>query len=95
MSHELHSDAGSVYSLQSGNGRESRTPTVYDYPEVREDRIVSALSGKDPFLVDFDEGDKMNPLNWSMAKRWYLTFLGGMLVLNACVLASSAVIDKS
>ncbi|KAJ7487470.1 MFS general substrate transporter [Mycena galericulata] len=38
----------------------------------------------DPYLIDsFEEGDPANPKNWSKAKRWYLTALSGMLVLNA------------
>ncbi|KAF7347942.1 putative mfs-multidrug-resistance transporter [Mycena venus] len=31
----------------------------------------------------FNEGDPANPKNWSNARRWYLTALAGMLVLNA------------
>ncbi|KAJ7119914.1 MFS general substrate transporter [Mycena crocata] len=42
------------------------------------------------YLVDtFDEGDPANPKNWSRARRWYLTILAGILVLNA-TFASSA-----
>lgn len=53
-----------------------------------------ALSGEpekdaDPFLVSFSEGDSDNPRNWSSAKRWYLTAIAGLLVLNA-TFASSA-----
>ncbi|VDC02267.1 unnamed protein product [Peniophora sp. CBMAI 1063] len=84
---ELRPDAQSVHSVHSTD-RESRTPTVYDGPEKKEveggGAVPVSADGKDPFLVDaFDEGDPMNPLNWSMTKRWYLTFLAGMLVLNA------------
>ncbi|KAL5535339.1 hypothetical protein ACEPAF_3433 [Sanghuangporus sanghuang] len=44
---------------------------------------------KDPYLVEFDPDDPLDPKNWSRAYRWYLTILGGMLVLNA-TFASSA-----
>ncbi|KIK50280.1 hypothetical protein GYMLUDRAFT_51297 [Collybiopsis luxurians FD-317 M1] len=44
---------------------------------------------RDKYLVTFDLGDVENPQNWSTLKRWYLTLLGGMLVLNA-TFASSA-----
>ncbi|KII83705.1 hypothetical protein PLICRDRAFT_58175 [Plicaturopsis crispa FD-325 SS-3] len=43
----------------------------------------------DPYQVTFDENDPENPKSWSRAKRWYLTGLGGMFVLNA-TFASSA-----
>ena len=74
-------DTHSVHTVPEK--RESRTPTIYDGPEeTAGDKVADG--GKDPYLVDsFDDGDKLNPLNWSMARRWYLTFLGGMLVLNA------------
>ena len=84
MSREPQSDAQSVHSTV----RESRTPTIYDGDNKKDVEggvaiPVSADGEKDPYLVDFEEGDKMNPLNWSVARRWYLTFLSGMLVLNA------------
>ncbi|EJD04165.1 MFS general substrate transporter [Fomitiporia mediterranea MF3/22] len=44
---------------------------------------------KDPYLVEFDPDDPLNPHNWSRVYRWYLTGLGGILVLNA-TFASSA-----
>ncbi|KAL4070839.1 major facilitator superfamily domain-containing protein [Scleroderma citrinum] len=43
----------------------------------------------DPFLVRFEDNDPRNPKNWSSAKRWYLTMISGLLVLNA-TFASSA-----
>ncbi|KIM75357.1 hypothetical protein PILCRDRAFT_827257 [Piloderma croceum F 1598] len=43
----------------------------------------------DPFLVQFEENDPANPMNWPVLKKWYITFLGGILVLNA-TFASSA-----
>ncbi|KAE9393585.1 MFS general substrate transporter [Gymnopus androsaceus JB14] len=53
--------------------------------------IASAeiLSEKDKYLVAFDVDDPKNPLNWSKARRWYLTMFASLLVLNA-TLASSA-----
>ncbi|KAJ7071146.1 major facilitator superfamily domain-containing protein [Mycena amicta] len=47
---------------------------------------------KDPFLIDsFEEGDTTNPKNWSRLRRWYLTALAGLLVLNACVASASGI----
>ncbi|KIY50587.1 MFS general substrate transporter, partial [Fistulina hepatica ATCC 64428] len=37
----------------------------------------------DHFLVLFDDADPENPQNWSVLRKWYLTILGGLLVLNA------------
>lgn len=94
-SESLQFDAQSVLSVHSTGGRESHTPTLYGGPSQNAigDGVASADGGKDPYLVDFTEGDMMNPLNWSMAKRWYLTFLGGMLVLNACVLLAPYIFE--
>ncbi|KDQ11582.1 hypothetical protein BOTBODRAFT_189769 [Botryobasidium botryosum FD-172 SS1] len=41
------------------------------------------------FRVASGAEDTENPLNWGRAKRWYLTFAGGLLTLNA-TFASSA-----
>ncbi|KAH8102515.1 MFS general substrate transporter [Cristinia sonorae] len=42
----------------------------------------------DPFEVQFDPDDPENPHNWSRRKRWYLTGLSGLLVLNATFASS-------
>ncbi|KAJ3883287.1 MFS general substrate transporter [Lentinula edodes] len=44
---------------------------------------------EDKYLVTFDIDDPKNPQNWSDARRWYLTFLAGMLVLNATFSSSA------
>ncbi|KAJ7932520.1 major facilitator superfamily domain-containing protein [Mycena leptocephala] len=63
-----------------------RSSTVHD-PEA-----ITANLGEppefdnktDPYLIDsFEEGDPANPKNWSRTRRWYLTALAGLLVLNA------------
>ncbi|BFZ63705.1 hypothetical protein YB2330_004837 [Saitoella coloradoensis] len=43
----------------------------------------------DPNLVIFTDDDPLNPKNWSRGRRWYITALSGLLVLNA-TFASSA-----
>ncbi|KAF8269310.1 major facilitator superfamily domain-containing protein [Lactarius quietus] len=50
---------------------------------------LSTSEKPDPWLVSFSPDDPDNPLNWSRLKRWYITFAGGILVLNA-TFASSA-----
>ncbi|KAJ3734719.1 MFS general substrate transporter [Lentinula guzmanii] len=55
-----------------------------------EGRKEGKASGEDvQYLVSFDIGDPKNPQNWSKARRWYLTILGGMLVLNATFSSSA------
>lgn len=39
--------------------------------------------------VDFHPGDPENPKNWSMARRWYVTFVAVLLVVNATFASSS------
>lgn len=39
--------------------------------------------GWDQYEVRFAPDDPEDPYNWSRVKRWYITLLGGMLVLNA------------
>ncbi|KAL7422377.1 hypothetical protein Q5752_003023 [Cryptotrichosporon argae] len=48
-----------------------------------------AAKGPDPWAVRFEPGEKANPKNWGVNYRWYLTSLGGLLVLNS-TFASSA-----
>ncbi|PCH34693.1 MFS general substrate transporter [Wolfiporia cocos MD-104 SS10] len=43
----------------------------------------------DPYEAQLPEGDPDNPKSWSRPYRWYLTMLGGLLVMNA-TFASSA-----
>lgn len=45
---------------------------------------------RDPYLVDWNgPGDPRHPLNWSKKRRWFITALSGVLILNA-TFASSA-----
>ena len=39
--------------------------------------------GWDKYEVTIGPDDPEHPQNWSRAYRWYLTMLGGLLVLNA------------
>ncbi|KAI6119007.1 MFS general substrate transporter [Pisolithus croceorrhizus] len=68
----------------------STVATTRDAP-IRGQKALPGEPEKDtdPFLVSFREGDPDNPKNWSSAKRWYLTAIAGLLVLNA-TFASSA-----
>ncbi|TFK30771.1 MFS general substrate transporter [Coprinopsis marcescibilis] len=52
--------------------------------------VSSSSSGEfDPYLVQFDKNDPLNPKNWSNKKKWYLTLASGLLVLNATFTSSS------
>lgn len=41
--------------------------------------------GWDEFEVRLEANDPEDPRNWSRTRRWYITLLGGLLVLNAYV----------
>ncbi|KAG9241059.1 major facilitator superfamily domain-containing protein [Calycina marina] len=52
------------------------------------------IGNGEPYLnadgnVDFYPGDVENPLNWSKARRWYLTMVSVLLVCNATFASSS------
>ncbi|KAK5168286.1 uncharacterized protein LTR77_006855 [Saxophila tyrrhenica] len=42
----------------------------------------------DDGLLDFSPGDIENPKNWSKARRWYITFVSVLLVVNATFASS-------
>ncbi|KAJ6621614.1 MFS general substrate transporter [Mycena sp. CBHHK59/15] len=58
-------------------------------PIPGDEYLESAVEKNDYLICKFEEGDPTNPKNWSRARRWYLTGLSGLLVLNA-TFASSA-----
>ncbi|KAF9022968.1 MFS general substrate transporter [Hymenopellis radicata] len=63
-----------------------------DNATLHDQSVQTVVEGKeaiDPFLVTFEPDDPANPQNWSRLKRWTITMLGGILVLNA-TFASSA-----
>ncbi|KAF7792538.1 hypothetical protein EIP86_003579 [Pleurotus ostreatoroseus] len=45
--------------------------------------------GWDEFEVRFTEGDSDDPHNWSRTRRWYITMVGALLVLNSTFASSS------
>ncbi|KAL1405775.1 hypothetical protein Q8F55_007448 [Vanrija albida] len=57
--------------------------------EEVERELEREAKGPDPFAVKFEPGEKINPKNWSIAYRWYLTTLGGILVLNSTFSSSA------
>ncbi|KAJ1029291.1 hypothetical protein NDA13_002542 [Ustilago tritici] len=47
-------------------------------------------AGKETVIVHWEgENDSENPFTWSRAYRWYLTMLGGLLVLNSTFTSSA------
>ncbi|KAJ6574990.1 major facilitator superfamily domain-containing protein [Mycena capillaripes] len=68
------------------NDASQRSSTIHDSEAVPAPGYLEEPSDdkRDPYLIDsFEERDPANPKNWSNARRWYLTALAGMLVLNA------------
>ncbi|KAI0348401.1 MFS general substrate transporter [Trametopsis cervina] len=45
--------------------------------------------GWDKFEVRFEQGDPDSPFSWSRLRRWYITLLAGILVLNATFASST------
>ncbi|KAI0004215.1 MFS general substrate transporter [Russula compacta] len=61
--------------MTEGAGRSSKE---------RDNVLPHSLDEKlDPWLISFAPGDPDNPLNWPRWRRWYITAIGGILVLNA------------
>jgi hypothetical protein len=81
----------STQSFTSQETSRPATPATLIAGEHPVEKASGLPSEKDDgFLVAFDgPNDPENPLNWSKAYRWYLTFMASFLVLNA-TFASSA-----
>lgn len=82
--------ARSLPLLNTSSDGQSRTPTIVDEAEdinkeEEENAYGPAATGKkvDPFEVGWEKDDLENPKNWSRVYRWYITMVGGLLVLNA------------
>ncbi|KAJ3829780.1 major facilitator superfamily domain-containing protein [Lentinula raphanica] len=72
--------------------------TTVDAVQSAARKAESIAGEEDKYTLGFDIGDPKNPKarerltdrqNWSKARRWYLTILGGMLVLNATFSSSA------
>ncbi|KAF8871059.1 major facilitator superfamily domain-containing protein [Gymnopilus junonius] len=50
--------------------------------DVPPDFPPAANSSHDPFLVQFEERELANPFQWSRLRRWYISWVTGILVLN-------------
>ncbi|KAK0456676.1 MFS general substrate transporter [Armillaria borealis] len=65
------------------------TLTFGDASTLHDEAIPSVVTekkdAKDPFLVTLDPDEPENPDSWSRLKKWSITVLGGVLVLNARV----------
>ncbi|KAF9808299.1 hypothetical protein IEO21_07887 [Rhodonia placenta] len=45
----------------------------------------------EPIIVEFDPDDGLNPKNWSRSKRWFMTYIAGLLAFNAGFASSAPV----
>lgn len=72
----------------------STVASINEAPEAEDDDVNSEFhreaygpepgeKGYDQWEVRFAPDDLASPYNWSRLKRWYITILGGILVLNA------------
>ncbi|WVR09419.1 hypothetical protein IAU60_006486 [Kwoniella sp. DSM 27419] len=57
--------------------------------EEEEREAEREKKGPDPWAVTFQPGESINPKNWGVLYRWFLTGIAGLLVLNS-TFASSA-----
>ncbi|KAF8908597.1 MFS general substrate transporter [Gymnopilus junonius] len=64
--------------------------------DVPPDFPPAANSSHDPFLVQFEERELANPFQWSRLRRWYISWVTGILVLNVTFSSSapSGIIDQ-
>ncbi|KAF5374844.1 hypothetical protein D9758_000398 [Tetrapyrgos nigripes] len=58
-------------------------------PKTQKVRDEKYVDSDDSFLISDLGDDPSNPANWSTWRKWYITMMGGLLVLNA-TFASSA-----
>lgn len=49
----------------------------------------SGTPTKDPFLVQWEEGDKENPMNWGLSRKWFLVVFLSWITLLTLVFAPS------
>ncbi|CAJ2499649.1 Uu.00g025020.m01.CDS01 [Anthostomella pinea] len=67
---------------------------ILSRPTVKPYRTADLKHEEHPYLnenghVDFSPGDIENPHNWSTARRWYVTVVSVLLVVNATFASSS------
>lgn len=61
---------------QKPSGKEFTAATVSENEKLAEQRSDNASGDSDPdvVLVDFEENDPKNPLNWSRTHKWLIVF---------------------
>jgi DHA1 family multidrug resistance protein-like MFS transporter len=72
----------------------SRLTRILSRPVAKPYRSKNLLYEGKPYLnqnghLDFSPDDIENPKNWSPARRWYITFVAVLLVVNATLASSS------
>jgi DHA1 family multidrug resistance protein-like MFS transporter len=72
----------------------SRLTRILSRPVAKPYRSAHLPSGGKPYLnqnghLDFSPDDIENPKNWSSPRRWYITFVTVLLVVNATLASSS------
>ena len=71
-----------------------RIERLLSRPTAKPYRSRQIEAGEKPFLndnglLDFAPGDIENPKNWSEARRWYITIVSVLMVVNATFASSS------
>lgn len=57
--------------------------TITNEPDTTKEVINAQDKTEEDYEVRFRPDDLDNPHSWSCTSRWYITFLGGMLGVNA------------
>ncbi|RXK34710.1 polyamine transporter 1, partial [Tremella mesenterica] len=73
----------------AGIDAEEGLTAVRSREEEEERELEREIKGPDPWAVKFEPGEKINPKNWGVAYRWWLTSLAGLFVLNSTFASSS------
>ncbi|WVQ72033.1 hypothetical protein IAR50_001577 [Cryptococcus sp. DSM 104548] len=73
----------------SGADAERGLRAVRSREEEEARDLERETKGPDPFSVQFEPGEDINPKNWGVGYRWWLTCIAGLLVLNSTFASSS------
>ncbi|OWZ29802.1 polyamine transporter 1 [Cryptococcus neoformans AD2-60a] len=73
----------------SGTDAERGLRAVRSREQEEERDLERELKGPDPWAVSFEPGESINPKNWGVGYRWFLTTIAGLLVLNSTFASSS------
>lgn len=82
-----------VQSQMARSAKVSHFKVVFDQAGVTKEALQWRYAGsgtdEDPYSVDFTPCDPFNPQDWSVAKKWYMTFLTAFSTLAVAFVSSA------